>query len=315
MLVLAILIVLFLLIGGIAAMLVVTVPISRRVYTNQLVRTDADKWGRVCSAPENEEQMAMWNSGITWAEQQRQYIKPVQIENEGLKLYGEFFDQGAKRFAVILPGRCECLKYSYYYAKPYFEAGMNVLVIDTRAHGESDGTHSTIGVAESRDLNAWIRYICREFRQEEAYLHGICIGCSTALLAMTAKDAPEQIHALVADGCFVSFRESFKQHMIADKRPVFPVLDLVMLEIYRHTGTNVSSIAPISLVKKLNRRVLFLFGEQDIFSRPEKSRKLFAACASADKTLVWLPKGGHSHIRINNTETYDHAIQEFIGHE
>ncbi len=315
MLTLAIIIAIFLLIGGGAvAMLTKTVPIARRVYQQQLVRTSSDKWGRVCSAPENEEQLEMWNMGNAWADENREYVREVQIENEGLQLYGEYFDRGAKRCVVILPGRCECLRYSYFYAKPYFDSGMNVLVIDTRAHGMSGGTHNTIGVAESRDLNAWIRYICSEFNQEEIYLHGICIGTSSAMLAMTAKDAPAQIKALVADGCFVSFRETFKRHMVADKRPLFPVLDLVMHQIRKNTGTNVMKIAPIKLVKKIDQRVLFLFGEKDIFSVPEMSRKLFNACASNDKKLVWFPKGGHSHIRLNNIEDYDNAIKAFVKH-
>ena len=313
MLIWAIIIIFILLIsGGAVAMLSKTLPIARRVYQQQLVRTEPGKWGRVCSAPENEEQMEMWNQGISWAEAHKEYIREVKIENEGLELFGEYFDQGDKRCVVILPGRCECLKYSYFYAKPYFDAGMNVLVIDTRAHGFSGGTHNTIGVAESRDLNAWIRYICGEFKQEEIYLHGICIGTSSAMLAMTAKDAPKEIKALVADGCFTSFRETFKRHMIADKRPLFPVLDLVMHQIRKHTGTNVMAVAPIKLVKKINQRVLFLFGEKDIFSIPEMSRKLFDACASGDKKIVWFPKGGHSHIRLNNIERYDNAIIEFI---
>ena len=315
MLTLAIIILFILLVGGGAvAMLAKTVPIARRVYQQQLVRTSPDKWNRVCSAPENEEQMEMWNQGNAWADAHSQHIRKVQIENEGLKLFGEFFDQGAKRCAVILPGRCECLRYSYFYAKPYFDAGMNVLVIDTRAHGKSGGTHNTIGVAESRDLNAWIRYVCTEYNQEEIYLHGICIGTSSAMLAMTAEDAPRQIRGLVADGCFVSFRETFKRHMIADKRPLFPVLDLVMHQIRKHTGTNVMAVAPVKLVKKIDKRVLFLFGEQDIFSVPEMSRKLFDACASNDKQIVWFPKGGHSHIRLNNIDLYDSAVKEFIKH-
>lgn len=303
-----------LLIGGVVAMFVITVPIARNVYENQLVRSSADKWGRVCSAPDNEEQMRMWNSGNAWADEHRAYIKVVQIENDGLKLYGEYFDQASDKCAIILPGRCECLKYSYYYAKPYFDAGMNVLVIDARAHGNSDGKYSTVGVAESRDCNAWIRHICNTFSVNEVYLHGICVGCSTAILAMTAKDAPDQIKALIADGCFVSFRETFKRHMIADHRPLFPVLDLVMLEIYRQTGANVFAAAPIRHIGKIDRRVLFLFGEKDIFSVPKKSRKLFAACGSKDKQIVWMPEGAHSHIRLNNTEQYDNAIKAFVNH-
>ena len=67
-------------------------------------------------------------------------------------------------------------------------------------------------------------------------------------------------------------------------------------------------------MKKLNKkyRLLFLYGTQDIFSIPEKSKKLFAACAAEDKKLVWFDKGGHSHLRINNIEKYDATILDFL---
>ena len=102
--------------------------------------------------------------------------------------------------------------------------------------------------------------------------------------------------------------------MMALNRPLFPVLQLVMREIYRHTGTNVYKDKPIKAIRKIRPdcRVLFLYGEKDIFSIPEKSRKLFAACASRDKKLVWFSQGGHSHLRINNTEKYDQAIIDFF---
>ena len=59
--------------------------------------------------------------------------------------------------------------------------------------------------------------------------------------------------------------------------------------------------------------ILFLFGKKDIFSVPAKSQKLFDACASEDKKLVWFEVGGHSHLRINNLEKYDKEIKEFIS--
>jgi esterase/lipase len=56
-----------------------------------------------------------------------------------------------------------------------------------------------------------------------------------------------------------------------------------------------------------------LYGEKDIFSIPQKSRELFDACISEDKKLVWFEKGGHSHLRINNTQQYDQAIIDFFA--
>ena len=35
--------------------------------------------------------------------------------------------------------------------------------------------------------------------------------------------------------------------------------------------------------------------------------------SAKDKKLVWFSRGGHSHLRINNTEAYDRAIVDFFN--
>lgn len=304
-----------LVIGGLVSMLIYVYPIAKRVVHDQVVRTEPEKWGRVCSCPENEEQLQMWNDGIKWAEPNKQYKKDLHIVNDGLNLYGEYYDFGSKRCVLILPGRCESLIYSYYFAAPYQRAGFNVLVIDTRCHGKSDGKYNTIGVKESGDIIAWINYVKNTFGVQEMYIHGICIGTSAGLFAMTNKDCPDILKGLVTEGCFVSFRETFKRHVIAEKKPTFPVVDLSMFLINKYMGINVYRDKPIRAIKKISpdMRILFLYGECDIFSIPKKSRQLFKACAARDKKLVWFDKGGHSHLRINNTEKYDNAIVEFFS--
>ena len=304
-----------LVLGGFAAMLAYTFPIAKKVYNNQLVRTEPEKWGRVCSAPDNEEQLKMWNDGIAWMEPNRGRMTEVSVESDGFKLYGEYFDFGSDRCVIILPGRCESLIYSYYFAEPYEKAGFNILVVDTRCHGKSEGKYNTIGVKESHDVLKWAELVHDRFDNKEVYIHGICIGTSSGIFAMTNKNCPDYLKGLVTEGCFVSFRETFKRHMMADNRPLFPVLDMVMLLINKHTGTNVYKDKPIRAIKHINpnARILFLYGKKDIFSIPEKSQKLFDACAATDKQLVWFEKGGHSHLRINNTEEYDNAIIKFFA--
>lgn len=301
--------------GGIAAMLKVTMPIAKNVYMTQLVKTEPSKWGRECSAPENEEQIAMWNEGIEWAKENEEYKKEVMIENDGLKLYGEYYDFGYDRVAIILPGRCECLMYSYYFASPYKDGGCNVLVIDSRCHGKSDGKYSTIGAKEAEDVLKWIKFLQENFIVKEVYFHGVCIGSAAGIYAMENPACPDIVKGMVTEGCFTNFRETFKQHMIVDNRPLFPVLDLVMWNIKKYTGVDVIKQSPINSMKNMNKRMLFLFGEKDVFSIPPKSKQLFEACASEDKKLVWFDKGGHSHLRINNKEKYDREVVEFLQYE
>lgn len=305
--------ILFLLVSGLVVMLIKTLPIAKRVYKAQLVRTSPEVWGRCCSAPDNEEQLCMWNKGLAWAESQKDFVKEVKIVNDGFNLYGEYYDFGSENCVIILPGRCESLMYSYFFAEPYRKAGYNVLVIDTRCHGLSDGEKASIGKKESRDVLAWGNFLISNFNIKKICLHCICIGSASGILALTSKDCPEEMSEIVVDGCFTTFRESFKEHMIADKRPLFPVLDLVMLLIYLNTGTNVVADSPIRYINKVKARMLFLHSRLDIFSRPNKTEILFKKCSSPDKRLVWFDKGCHSHIRINNVEKYDDTIVEFLN--
>ena len=305
-------IVLFLIISGVVAMLIVTKPIGVKVYEEQLVRNKPGKWIRSCSEPSNEEQLTMWNTGLSWADKHKDVMEEVAIENDGLKLYGEFYNFGGDRCVIILPGRCECLMYSYYFAAPYEKMGMNVLVIDQRAHGNSEGKYSTIGVKESGDVLKWIELIEERYGIKEIWFHGICVGTATSILIMTSKNCPESVKGLVTEGCFVSFRETFKRHMIDIKKPCFPVLDLVMMNVKKYAGANVYKAAPIKHIGKLNQHILMIYGKQDIFSLPKKSIVLFNKCKSETKEIVWFDKGGHSHLRINNVEAYDEAIVDYV---
>lgn len=299
-------------IGGFAAMIFITYPISKNVYMEYLVKTSDDKWGRNCSAPDNEEQMQMWETGNKWAFENKESMTEVSIKNGDLSLFGEYYDFGGDTCAVILPGRCECLQYSYYFAKPFHDAGLNILVIDSRCHGKSDGKYSSIGLYEAEDLKKWIEFTKKEYGINKFWLHGICVGSAAVLLAASSNDCPDGIDGIILEGCFTDFRESFKQHMIEKKKPVFPVLDLVMYNIYRYAKVNVIKKSPLNAVKNIHCPILFLFGKKDVFSLPPKSQKLFDNCISSHKKLVWFDKGSHSHLRINNTEKYDNEIKEYI---
>ena len=284
--------------------------ISEYVFTKFMVRTKKTKWTRACSDTTNEEQVRMFDEGLKWAEGYKDKIIEVEIKNDGLRLVGEYFDFGYKKCVIILQGRTESLWYSYYYAKPYPDLGYNILVIDSRAHGLSEGKYNTAGLKEYKDVLKWTEYIKEKFKIEKFLIHGICIGSATGLYAVTSKKL-DCYEGIITDGMYTTFYESFKTHMVDLKKPVHPVVDLIMVIMILRCKVNMKRRGPIRSVADLNIPILFLYSKEDKFSLPAKSQILYDKTPEP-KRIVWFDKGAHSHIRINNVEKYDEEIKKFI---
>ena len=288
-----------------------TLAMSFAIYYVLLVRNKPEKWGRECSIPDDEEYRNMFDEGMEWDARYSEKKREVDIVSDGYHLYGEYFDFGGTRAVIIIAGRMESLLYSYYFAEPYRQEGLNVLVIDNRAHGKSEGKRNSLGQKEYRDILAWSRLLHDELGNESVVLHGICIGSAAALFALTSEDCPDYIHSMVAEGMYTTFYETFKNHMIQDKHPLFPFALEVMLHIRIFSGVNVLTDGPIRRIGKLDRPILFLHSKEDTFSLPEKAEELYEKCSS-NKKIVGYNKGAHSRIRANNKQAYDDAIVAFL---
>ena len=286
------------------------VVIPKILYNILLTRKKKGKWGRECSL-DDPIQRKMYDDGCAWGAKCEAYKKDVHIFYNGANLYGEYFDFGNRRAVVIIGGRQESLRYAYYFANEYAKNGYNVLTIDQRAHGESDGVYNTVGHLEHKDLLEWTKYIHDEFNLEEIFYHGICIGSACALYAITSEDCPDYVIGMVADGMFTQFRETFKNHIIEFKQPIHPFLEMVDFYMRRATGFTMN-FGPIDVIHKMKKPLLMLHSREDIYSRPELAEVLYEKCPSEHKEIVWFDHGAHSQLRIADTEKYDKAVGDFL---
>ena len=287
-----------------------TLYASHCIFKATLTRKSKEQWSRD-SKGECELQEKMFAIGREWQAENSQYKKDVHIVNDGLNLYGEYYDMGSDKAVLILSGRTDTLKYGYFFARPYCESGFNVLVIDSRAHGESDGVYNTVGFEEGKDALAWIKYLEDEHGVQSVVLHGICIGAAAGVYALTSPDVPKCVSGLVSEGMFAYFGESMRNHLIERKRLFFPVMQCIDFQMKRHTGHSMMK-GPIHFIHKIKKPVLMLQSKEDRYSTPENAVKLFEACGSKEKKLVLFEKGEHSMVRINNMEKYDGEIKAFL---
>ena len=281
------------------------------VYLSTMVRKNEKCWDREWYHPD-EESCRMHDEGVEWAKAHADCMTEVKtVSEDGLELYGEYYDFGHDRAVIIIPGRTDNLVYSYYYAKPYSDNGYNVLCIDQRAHGKSEGKYVTTGFAESRDAIKWIKLLEEDHGVKSVVIHGICIGSACGLYTMLAEDAPESLSALVADGMYCNFYESYYLHMKDLGKPTF-IMGIIESEMKKKTGYGLRR-GPADVIGKYEKPLLMLHGTGDIYSLPARTNEMFDKCPSENKKLVWFEDGRHSKLRIVYPERYDGAIADFLA--
>ena len=150
-----------------------------------------------------------------------------------------------------------------------------------------------------------------DFGNQMIVMHGICIGASNALFALTADDCPDYISAMVAEGMFTTFYESLKNHIREAKQSVQPALEEIRGYIRLFSGYDIKKDGPIFRIHKLKKPILMFQSKEDKYSLPEKAKTLYAKCP-APKRLVYFDKGAHSHIKINASAKYDEEIIDFL---
>jgi len=283
------------------------------LYIIHMVRTKPTKWQRECSLPDDKIQSEMYNQGLEYISKYKDKIKEVSITSSDLHLYGEYVDIGANRCVILLGGRCECLYYAYYYAKPYLENNCNVLVIDQRAHGNSEGTINTVGFNESNDVLDWARLLHYKYGMDEIYIHGTCIGGATGVHLLAKNDVPKYITKLICDSLYSTYYETFKNHVIYLKKPVWPSTQLSFFWYKLYAKIDARKVGPITLIDKVKVPILLITSEEDEYVRKWETKALTNKLVNKDSKSVYLPKGTHSRVRYEQVEDYDKLIIDFIG--
>jgi len=132
---------------------------------------------------------------------------------DGLELAGWWVPGGRERKAALLVHGLHASKASPYVlpALPaYAGLGYSVLLIDLRAHGESPGERTTLGINETRDVLGGLDWLAqRGFPRQEVVLHGWSMGAATVLLVA----AKEQVGAVVADSGYARLSYLLRQRV------------------------------------------------------------------------------------------------------
>ena len=130
---------------------------------------------------------------------------------DGLKLHAIFFPcENSKKVVICVHGyTSDGLNDYTTLAMFYANNGYNLLIVDDRAHGQSEGKYIGFGCLDRYDVKAWIYTMIEKMGEDcKILLHGDSMGGATVLMT-TGFELPPQVKAVVSDCAFTSAWEVF----------------------------------------------------------------------------------------------------------
>lgn len=186
----------------------------------------------------------------------------------------------------------------------------NVLLVDQRASGRSDGRVITFGVKEKLDCLRWVDFAIEKFGEDtEIVITGVSMGAATVMLAAGEALKP-QVKCVLADCGYTSGEDIIKKVLKDIHLPVSLFYSLIKLGARLFGGFDISLASPIEAVKKCKIPVIFIHGENDGFVPCEMSRELYGECA-AEKAIFTVPGAAHGLAFPVDREGYFKALKDF----
>ena len=160
-----------------------------------------------------------------WLKEKTQDVYITATNNGELKLHAYEIMNKSNIWAIVVHGYYGQGKDMIYYAKEYCNRGYNVLMIDLRGHGQSEGDYIGMGWHDRLDLIDWINYLVSKNSNCEIILHGVSMGAATVMMA-TGEELPNNVKIAIEDCGYSSIWDEFKMQLdVLFHLPTFPVLN------------------------------------------------------------------------------------------
>jgi len=233
---------------------------------------------------------------------------------DGLKLHGTIFKKGHSKKIMIGfhgytgKGMSDLTGVSNY----YIANGYSILLVDERAHGDSEGKYIGFGCLDREDALQWIQYVIKETGEDcEICLHGVSMGGATVLMA-SGLVLPAQVKAIVSDCAFTSAWEVFA-HVLKNMYhiPAGPVLTAADQMVQKQAGYSLKQCNAADEVKKAKIPILFIHGSLDTFVPCRMCYELYNNCSSA-KDIMIVEGASHAESFYKEQERYEQKLNAFL---
>lgn len=234
------------------------------------------------------------------------------MSDDGLRLHGTYFPRDSKKFVICFhgytsKGMSDYIGLSDYYIRNNYQ----MLLVDERAHGDSEGVYIGFGCLDRYDALKWIDWVLDKAGNDvEILLHGTSMGGSTVLMA-SGLTLPEQVKGIVSDCAFTSPKYVFT-HVLHSMyhMPAFPIIQISDYVNKKKAGYGLDECNAAREVRKAKIPILFIHGSADTFVPCTMCDEIYENCASPRKKLI-IQGAAHAESYYKDMISYENALNEF----
>lgn len=173
------------------------------------------------------------------------------------------------------------------------QRGFGVLLFDLRAHGQSEGDISTLGVLEVLDVRSAVDYLLGRPDVDPGRLgvYGNSLGAAIAIMA--AAEIAE-LRSVVADSGFASVEWIVRNQFNSLVRLPAWTAPLVLIFGSWQSGVDPSQIAPVDRIRRISPRpIMLIHGERDTTFAVQNTH-LLSEAAGEPKEVWIVPRVDHA---------------------
>ncbi len=264
----------------------------------------------------NDRRLEQFKHSMNGDHRSQEWADVVIDSRFGYPLHGTYIpnSQATDKTLIFLHGFAENRAFGSSYLDLYLDSGFNILLVDSRAHGESGGDSVTWGNYEKYDLDQWVSWVSGRFPTGVIGVHGVSMGAATALMHAELNEPNKRVAFYVADSAYSDFEELLTLQM----RQYFPeiamprlLLQYANIVAYLHARFTFRQASPIRSVRQVTTPVLYIHGDADKLVPPSMSEELYRA-TKGPRQLVIFPNTEHIAAIFDDRYRYRSVVQRFV---
>ncbi len=260
-----------------------------------------------------------WKEYIDANKKGREYIYSLKHEDlyiqsfDNLKLHALFVPNTKEDKTIICVHGYKAKDGLYDFgqsAKFLYSTGYNILFVDNRSHGYSQGKYIGFGVLDCKDINSWVNYLTNEYKQETIVLYGISMGAASVLNGSALVN--DKVKGIIEDCGFASGYDEVKYQIKQMYHlPSFPLVQIANLELMLLAKYSLKEKEAYRSIREYKGKLLVIHGGNDHFVCTQDAYKIYEN-ANCDKNILIVEGASHAKSYLKDTKEYEKQFKRLL---